>query len=88
MAQETFRLLAKAFEIDVNEPPTARRALLVRAGGGGHRPRSPCSRDQERAGRPTHSAFITPNNWKLIQDKFGWKAIGDVDRDLKDMLTT
>lgn len=35
---------------------------------------------------PTLPAFITPNNWKLIQDKFGWKAIGDPDQDLKEML--
>ncbi len=35
---------------------------------------------------PTLPAFITPNNWKLIQDKFGWKAVGDPDTDLKDML--
>jgi len=35
---------------------------------------------------PTLPAFITPNNWKLIQDKFGWKAVGDPDADLKDML--
>jgi hydroxylamine reductase len=35
---------------------------------------------------PTLPAFITPYNWKLIQDTYGWKAIGDVDQDLKDML--
>jgi hydroxylamine reductase len=35
---------------------------------------------------PTLPAFITPNNWKLIQDRFGWKAVGDPDSDLKDML--
>ncbi len=35
---------------------------------------------------PTLPAFITPNNWKLIQDKFGWKAVGDPDADLRDML--
>jgi hydroxylamine reductase len=35
---------------------------------------------------PTLPAFITPNNWKLIQDKYGWKAIGDPDADLRDML--
>ena len=35
---------------------------------------------------PTLPAFITPNNWKFIQDKFGWKAIGDPEEDLKDML--
>jgi hydroxylamine reductase len=35
---------------------------------------------------PTLPAFITPNNWKLIQDQFGWKAIGDPDDDLRDML--
>jgi hydroxylamine reductase len=37
---------------------------------------------------PTLPAFITPNNWALIQEKFNWKAIGDPDQDLKDMLKT
>ncbi len=36
---------------------------------------------------PTLPAFVSPNNWKMIQEKYGWKAIGDVDEDLKDMLS-
>ncbi|HEY3418952.1 MAG TPA: hydroxylamine reductase [Methanomassiliicoccales archaeon] len=36
---------------------------------------------------PTLPAFVSPNNWKMIQDKYGWKAIGNVDQDLKDMLS-
>ena len=35
---------------------------------------------------PTLPAFITPNNWKHIQENFGWKAIGDPEQDLRDML--
>ncbi len=35
---------------------------------------------------PTLPAFITPNNWKFIQEQFGWKAVGDPDADLKEML--
>lgn len=35
---------------------------------------------------PSLPAFITPNNWKLIQDNYGWKAIGEPEQDLKDML--
>jgi len=35
---------------------------------------------------PTLPAFITPNNWKMIQEQYGWKAIGDPEQDLKDML--
>ena len=35
---------------------------------------------------PTLPAFVTPNNWKYIQDNFGWKAIGDPEQDLKEML--
>ncbi len=35
---------------------------------------------------PSLPAFISPNNWKTIQDKLNWKAIGDPEQDLKDML--
>jgi len=35
---------------------------------------------------PSLPAFVTPNNWKYIQDNFGWKAIGDPDEDLNEML--
>jgi hydroxylamine reductase len=36
---------------------------------------------------PTLPAFVSPNNWKMIQEKYGWKAVGNVDEDLKDMLS-
>lgn len=35
---------------------------------------------------PTLPAFITPNNWKVIQDKFNWKPVGNVDADLAAMM--
>jgi hydroxylamine reductase len=35
---------------------------------------------------PTLPAFISPNNWKFIQEKFNWMPIGDADADLKAML--
>lgn len=35
---------------------------------------------------PTAPAFISPNNWKFIQENFNWMPIGDVDQDLKAML--
>ncbi|OPY33117.1 MAG: hybrid cluster protein [Methanomassiliicoccales archaeon PtaU1.Bin124] len=35
---------------------------------------------------PTLPAFITPNNWKVIQDNYGWKAVGEPAVDLKEML--
>ncbi len=35
---------------------------------------------------PTPPAFITPNVFKALQDKFDLKMIGDVDEDLKNML--
>ena len=35
---------------------------------------------------PTLPAFVSKNNWKMIQEKYGWKAIGNVDQDIKDML--
>ncbi|QLH75586.1 MAG: hydroxylamine reductase [Methanomassiliicoccales archaeon] len=35
---------------------------------------------------PTLPAFVSPNNWKLIQERFNWMPIGDVDSDLKAML--
>jgi hydroxylamine reductase len=36
---------------------------------------------------PTLPAFVSPNNWKMIQERYGWKAVGNVDQDLKDMLS-
>jgi hydroxylamine reductase len=36
---------------------------------------------------PTLPAFVSPNNWKIIQEKYGWKTIGDPDEDLKAMLS-
>jgi len=35
---------------------------------------------------PSLPAFVSPNNWKLIQERFNWMPIGDVDSDLKAML--
>ena len=35
---------------------------------------------------PTLPAFVSKNNWKMIQEKYGWKAVGNVDQDIKDML--
>ncbi len=78
--------LAKAFEVDVNDLPLSivlswfeqkAVAIVLTLLALGIK--------NVRVG-PTLPAFITPNNWKLIQDKFGWRAIGDVDEDLKDML--
>ena len=36
---------------------------------------------------PTLPAFVSPNNWKMIQEKYGWKAVGNVDEDLRDMMS-
>ena len=36
---------------------------------------------------PTLPAFVSPNNWKMIQERYGWKAVGNVDQDLKDMMS-
>jgi hydroxylamine reductase len=78
--------LAKAFNVDVNDLPLSivlswfeqkAVAIVLTLLALGIK--------NVRVG-PTLPAFITPNNWKLIQDKFGWKAIGDPDQDLKDML--
>ena len=78
--------LAKAFKVDVNELPLSivlswfeqkAVAIVLTLLALGIK--------DVRVG-PTLPAFITPNNWKLIQDKFGWKAIGDVDEDLRDMM--
>ncbi len=35
---------------------------------------------------PSLPAFISPNNWKYIQEKYNWMPIGNVDEDLKAML--
>jgi hydroxylamine reductase len=35
---------------------------------------------------PTAPAFISPNNWRFIQENFNWMPIGNVDEDLKAML--
>jgi hydroxylamine reductase len=78
--------LAKAFNVDVNELPLSivlswfeqkAVAIVLTLLALGIK--------NVRVG-PTLPAFITPNNWKLIQDKFGWKAIGDPEQDLKEML--
>jgi hydroxylamine reductase len=36
---------------------------------------------------PTLPAFISPNVWKVIQDKYDWKAISTPETDLKAMLS-
>jgi hydroxylamine reductase len=36
---------------------------------------------------PTMPAFISPNVWKVIQDKYDWKAITTPEADLKAMLS-
>jgi len=78
--------LAKAFKVDVNQLPLSivlswfeqkAVAIVLTLLALGIR--------DVRIG-PTLPAFITPNNWKYIQDNFGWKAIGDPEQDLKAML--
>jgi hydroxylamine reductase len=78
--------LAKAFNVEVNELPLSivlswfeqkALAIVLTLLALGIR--------NVRIG-PSLPAFVTPNNWKYIQDNFGWKAIGDPDEDLKEML--
>ncbi len=78
--------LAKAFNVDVNQLPLSivlswfeqkAVAIVLTLLALGIK--------NVRVG-PTLPAFITPNNWKMIQDQYGWKQIGDVDQDLRDML--
>ncbi|MEM0448872.1 MAG: hydroxylamine reductase [Methanomassiliicoccales archaeon] len=35
---------------------------------------------------PSLPAFVSPNNWKRIQEEFGWMPIGEPLEDLKNML--
>ena len=78
--------LSKAFEVDVNDLPLSivlswfeqkAVAIVLTLLALGIR--------DVRVG-PTLPAFISPNNWKAIQENYGWKAIGDVDADLEEML--
>lgn len=78
--------LAKAFDVEVNDLPLSivlswfeqkAVAIVLTLAALGIK--------NIRLG-PSLPAFISANNWKYIQDNLGWKAIGDPEQDLNDML--